>query len=104
MSGKNKRKKEVNKSTNYIFENKEKREIQVGLKSIKIDDDIFKKKEESDSKRNERSSKSIKKKKNRSITNHLHKIDDDTIRAEIHVYIIQKRNWIVVMQQVVHIH
>ena len=82
MSSKNKRKKEINKSTNYIFENKEKREIQVGLKSIKIDDDILKKKDEVDNKRYERSSKSIKKKKNKSITNHIYKIDDDNIRAD----------------------
>ena len=52
------------------------------MKSIKIDDDILKKKEEVDNKRYERSSKSIKKKKNKSITNHIYKINDDNIRAD----------------------
>ena len=82
MTNKNKRKKEVYKSTNNFFETKNKREIQVGLKSIKIDDDILKKKEELNNlKRAERSSsRSINKKKNKSITNHIHKINDEDNR------------------------
>lgn len=87
MANKNKRKKEVYKSTNNVFENKNKREIQVGLKSIKIDDDISKKKEEEMNnyqkiERGERSSKSIKKKKNNSITNHIYKVTDDDFRGD----------------------
>ena len=87
MANKNKRKKEVYKSTKCVFENKNKREIQVGLKSIKIDDDISKKKEEEMNnyqkiERGERSSKSIKKKKNNSITNHIYKVTDDDFRGD----------------------
>ena len=79
MTNKNKRKKEIYKSTNNFFENKSKREVQVGLKSIKIDDDVLKKKEELNNfKRVERtSSRSINKKKNKSITNHMHRINDE---------------------------
>ena len=87
MANKNKKKKEVYKSTNNFFENKNKREIQVGLKSIKIDDDISKKKEVELNEyqkieRGERSSKSIKKKKNKSITNHIYKVTDDDFRGD----------------------
>ena len=86
MANKNKKKKEVNKSTNIFFENKNKREIQVGLKSIKIDDDISKKKEEELNdyqkiERGERSSRSIKKKKNKSI-NHIYKVNDIDFRGD----------------------
>ena len=75
----NKKKKEIYKSTNNFFEKKDKREIQFGLKSIKIDDDISKKKEEQTNsyRRPERSSKSINKKKNKSITNHIYKMNDN---------------------------
>jgi len=76
-SMKNKKKKDVNKSTNNVFENKDKREIQLGLKSIKIDDEIKKTKEDLSHKRSERSSKSIKKRKNKSIANHIYKIEDE---------------------------
>ena len=84
QTNKNKRKKENYKSTNNFFD-KKKKEIQVGLKSIKIDEDITKKKEEelNNYKRLERlSSKSINKKKNKSITNHLYKISDENIRPD----------------------
>ena len=87
LANKNKRKEKVHYSTNNFFENKNKREIQVGLKSIKIDDDISKKKEEELNdyqkiERGERSSKSIKKKKNKSITNHIYKVTDDDFRGD----------------------
>ena len=83
ISNKNKKKKDIYKSTNNFFENKDKREIQVGLKSIKIDDDIMKQKEDiSSHRRSERSSKSIKKKKNKSITNHIYSVNDNENRAD----------------------
>ena len=83
INNKKKKKKEIYKSTNNIFENKEKREIQVGLKSIKIDDDILKKKEDlNNQKRSERSSKSLKKKKNKSISNHIYKMNDVDFKTD----------------------
>ena len=83
LTSKKNKKKEIYKSTNNIFEKKEKREIQIGLKSIKIDDDILKKKEDLNyQKRSERSSKSLKKKKNKSITNHIYKINDEELRSD----------------------
>ena len=82
LDNKKNRNKEIYKSTVNIFEKKEKREIQVGLKSIKMEDDILKKKQETNNhKRVERSSKSIKK-KNKSITNHIYKINDDNARTD----------------------
>ena len=83
ITNKNKKKKDIYKSTNNIFENKEKREIQVGMKSIKIDDEMMKQKEDINShRRSERSSKSIKKKKNKSITNHMYSVDENENRSD----------------------
>ena len=84
MSNKKNKKKDIYKSTNNIFEKKDKREIQMGLKSIKVDDDIQKIKEGqiNSHKRSERLSRSINKKKNKSITNHIYKVNDNEERSD----------------------
>ena len=82
ITNKNKKKKDIYKSTNNIFENRDKKEIQVGLKSIKIEDEMKQKEDIINRKRSERSSRSIKKKKNKSITNHIYKVDENETRTD----------------------
>ena len=80
-TNKNKKKKDLYKSTKNYFEKKDKREIQVGQNTIKINDDILEKDEDINTHiRSERLSKSIKKNKN--IANQIHKIDGNIHRDD----------------------